>query len=134
MIVLDQDPRLLEFAKRILKVKFDPSQSAWISLIDGEDIEAVVVYTRFSTHNCEMSIATNGGKTWATRRFLKACYQYAFDQMKLARISVVIEEDNEPSLNLCRKLGHVEEGRLKSWFGAKDGVLMRMTKTECKWL
>ncbi len=133
MIVLEQDERLLEWARQVLKVKFEPNQATWISLVDDE-IRAVVVYTRFSTHNCEMSIATDNAKTWATRKFMRACYRYAFDQLKVARVTVVIEEDNEASIELCRRLGHVEEGRLKHWFGDKDGILMRMTREECKYL
>lgn len=139
MIELTQHPILLSWAADILKVKFDASQAVWIShlkpLGGGEiDVEAVVVFTRFSTHNCEMSIATNGKKRWATRAFMRTCYRFAFEQLKLARITVVIEHDNETSLRMCRKLGHTEEGRLKHWFGDKDGILMRMTRQECKWL
>lgn len=133
MIVLEQDPRLLEWAKEILKVKFNPNESTWISLVDDE-IRAVVVYTRFSTHNCEMSIATDRKKRWAHKSFMRTCYRYAFEQIKVARVTVVIEEDNMDSLELCRRLGHTEEGRLKHWFGDKDGILMRMTRQECKWL
>ncbi len=133
MIVTDQDPRLLQFASDVLRVRFDPAQSAWISSVD-EEVEAVVVFTRFSPFNCEMSIATNGKKRWARREFIRACYRYPFVQRGLARITVVIEDGNEPSLSLCRKLGHVEEGTLKSWFGPKDGIVMRMLKSECKYL
>lgn len=135
MIITEQIPVLLEFANRVLDVRFDPVQCTWISQIDDDGrIVAVVVYSRFSTHNCEMSIATDEQRTWANRAFLRACYRYVFGQLNKTRITVVIEEDNEKSLVMCRKLGHVEEGRLKCWFGAKDGIVMRMLRSECKWL
>lgn len=134
MIVYAQDPALLDFANRVLGVKFDPAQSAWMAKTDGQSIEAVIVYTRFSPHNCEMSIATNGERKWATREFLRACYRYPFVQMGLRRITAVVEEDNSKSLNMCRRLGHAEEARLKHWFGEKDGIVFRMTKDTCKWL
>jgi hypothetical protein len=133
VIVLEQDRRLLEFACDGLGVKFDPAQSVWLASVTDE-IEAVVVYTRFSQHNCEMSIATNLKKTWARRDFLRCVYRYPFAQRQMARVTAVIEEDNIPSLTMCRRLGHVEEGRLKQWFGARDGVVMRMLRSECRWL
>lgn len=133
MIVLEQDPALLRFASERLQVRFDHAQSVWIASVTDE-VEAVVVYTRFSEHNCEMSVATNLKKTWARRPFLRAVYRYPFVQRGFARVTAVIEEDNTPSLTMCRKLGHVEEGLLKQWFGAKDGVVMRMLRSECRWL
>lgn len=135
VITTEQHLALLAYANQVLGVQFDPAQCAWISqLHDDGSIAAVVVYSRFSVHNVEMSIATDGRRSWATRAFLRACYRYVFVQMQKTRITVVIEEDNEKSLAMCRKLGHVEEGRLKCWFGSKDGIVMRMLKEECKWL
>lgn len=134
MISCEQNIVWLEFANRILGVNFSPDQSVWIShIVDGSPI-AVTVYNRFSKHNCEMSIATDGGKRWATRAFLRASYLYPFKQLNLDRISAVVEEKNANSLTLCRKLGHEEEARLKSWFGDQDGILFRMMKENCIWL
>jgi RimJ/RimL family protein N-acetyltransferase len=135
LIVFDQDPRLLAFASVVLGVRFDPAQSTWISNIadDGEPL-AVVVYTRFSPYNCEMSIATDGRRKWATRAFLRSCYRYPFIQLGLVRVTGVVEDGNERALRLNQALGHVEEARLKSWFGAKDGIVFRLLKSECRWI
>ena len=112
-----------------------PNLSAWISRLneDGTPL-AVVVFDRFDEHNCQMHIASDGTKRWYSKEFVSTCYRYAFNQMGLKRVTVVIREDNERSLKMCRQLGHTQECILKSWFGDKDGVLMRMLKTECKWL
>lgn len=135
MITTEQNVGLLAWAGSVLGVRFDPARSAWISRINADGTPAaVVVYTRFSPHNCEMSIATDGRARWGSREFMRVCYRYAFEQCALARITVVVEADNERSLAMCRKLGHVEEGRLKHWFGAKDGIVLRMLKEECRWL
>lgn len=135
MIVFDQDHALLAFASQVLNVKFDPSQCSWISRLnpDGSPL-VVVVFTRFTPYNCEMSIASDGSRKWYSKEFVSTCYRYAFIQAKLWRITVVIEDDNEKSLKLCRQLGHTQESVLKHWFGEKDGIVMRMTKDTCKWL
>lgn len=135
MITTAQNPAWLEWASGVLDVRFDPAQSTWITrLREDATPRVVVVYTRFSAHNCEMSIATDGDRRWASREFLRACYAYPFEQLKLARITGVVEEDNTRALTMNRKLGHIEEGRLKSWFGTKDGIVFRMCRNECRWI
>ena len=136
MIDYAQNPEYLEFANSVLSVKYlpDPNRTAWITkLIDGA-VAAVVIYTNVTVHNCEMVIATDGKARWATREFLGVCYRYAFKQMKLKRITVVVDENNHKSLKLCEKLGHTKEGLLLNWFGSKNGIAMRMLDTECKWI
>lgn len=135
MIIFEQRAELLEFANRILEVKFNPAQCVWISRLneDGTPL-VVVVFDRFSPYNCEMSIASDGTRRWYSREFVGICFRYAFNQMKLNRVTVVVEEDNEKSLKMCRQLGYVEEGRLVQWYGDVDGIAFRMLKKECKWL
>ncbi len=134
MITTEQNPAWLDWAADVLGVKFIREQSTWISKLRDGEPTTVVVYTRFSTHNCEMSIATDGSRHWGSREFMRVAYSYPFEQLGLARITVVIEEDNPQSLTMCRKLGHIEEGRLKHWFGSKDGIVMRMCRDECRWI
>ena len=134
MIAYEQNIEWLEWANRILNVTFNARDCVWISNIVNDKPIAVVVYSRFSPYNCEMSIATNGAKTWASRQFLRACYAYPFLQMHLFRITAAVEEQNTASLKMLRQLGHVEEARLSAWFGEQDAILFRMKKEECKWI
>lgn len=135
MISHAQNPAYLEFANRVLGVNFDPSQAAWLTALNGDGTPAAVtVFSRFSPHDCEMSIASDGRRRWASRAFLGTCYRYAFNQLKLRRVTAVVQDDNEKSLIMLNKLGHVEEARLKHWFGDHDGIVMRLLRAECKWL
>jgi RimJ/RimL family protein N-acetyltransferase len=137
MISCEQRLEYLAFANRVLDVNFepDPTKNVWLTRLNEDGtIAAVVVYSDFSVHNCEMSVASDGGSTWATRDFLGVCYRYPFNQLGKRRVTAVVESRNTASLRMCRKLGHVEEACLKHWFGADDGIVMRMLKEECKWL
>ena len=136
MIDYSQKPEYLDWANERLSVKYpsDPNRTVWITKVVNRSIKAVVVFTNMTVHNCEMSIATDGKGDWATRDFLKVCYGYAFNQMKLRRVTVVIETSNKKSLKLCEKLGHTKEGLLLNWYGSKDGICMRMLSDECKWI
>jgi RimJ/RimL family protein N-acetyltransferase len=135
LITFKQDRDLLRWAGDVIGATYNPDLSAWISKLnpDGTPL-VVVVFDRFDEHNCQMHIASDGTKRWYSKEFVSTCYRYAFNQMNLKRVTVVIREDNVKSLKACKQLGHTQEGILKAWFGKKDGVLMRMLKTECKWL
>lgn len=137
MISHTQNPEFLVWANRVLDVEFkpDPNTTVWITRLNANgSISAVVVYSDFREFNCEMSVASDGKSTWATREFLGVCYRYPFNQMKMRRVTAVVQDDNSASLRMCRKLGHVEEARLTNWFGEHDGIVMRMLREECKWL
>ncbi len=135
MIVHEQNSEYLAWANAVLGVNFDPGLCAFITRLNCDgSISAVVVFNMCTTYNVEMSVASDGKSRWATKDFLGVCYRYAFNQLGLRRVTAVVEDDNEASLRMCRKLGHVEEGRLSHWFGDKHGIVMRMLKEECKWI
>lgn len=135
-VCFEQKPEYFEFASRILDVRYEHGDGckAMAHLYDNGEIAAVAIFSRFSLHNLEMSIATDGKKQWATRRFLRCAFGYPFIQLKKRRVLGVIEEDNVAAIVLDTKLGYVREGRLRKWFGDKDGILMGMLKEECVWI
>lgn len=135
MISHEQKPEYLAFAEKELDTEIDPETSAWMTRLNADgSISAVVVFRNFSESNCEMLIASDGRSRWATREFIGTCYRYAFNQMGVDRVTVIIERDNEKSIRLCRRIGHLVEGILRKWSEGKDAVIMGMTREECKWL
>lgn len=135
MISHAQNPEYLAWANDVLQVEFDPALCVWLTKLDADGhISAVVVYNMCTKYNIEMSVASDGRRRWASKEFLGCCYRYAFNQLGLRRVTALVEDGNEKSLSMCRKLGHVEEARLAGWFGAKDGIVMRMLKEECVWI
>lgn len=103
-------------------------------LRDGE-IAAVVMYSRLSPRSCEMTIATDGARDWATRATLRWIFGLAFEQMNLARVTVVVHSRNMASLSLCDRLGYVMEGVVREAFeDGGDGVVMGMLRRECRWI
>lgn len=134
MIVLDQHPAFFRYANEILNVKFDPSQARCIaSVTEDSQIMGVVIYNHFSPWNCEMSVASTTPR-FVTRAFCKAVFHYPFTKCGLKRITAVVEDGNTKALDMDRRLGFIDEGRLKNWFGDKDGIMLRMLREECAWL
>lgn len=98
----------------------------------GGEIKGAVVYTNASPRNVMTSIVL---KAPMTRRFLYAAFWYPFEQLKVARITALVEHWNEKSLLFCRKLGFRVEGRLHE--AAHDGgdvIVLWMPKRDCRWL
>lgn len=133
-VMLEQHVSCLEFVNNMLGVKFTPDMARWISNIDDDGkLLGVVVLSRFTPWNCELSAASVSPKTWS-RAMLKAVFSYCFIDCGLSRITAVVEDGNITALEFDKRLGFVQEGRLKDWYGDKDGILLRMTRDECRWL
>lgn len=135
MIIVDQHIELLEFANKILEVKFNPSECKWIaSVTENNEIMGVVVYSRWSKHNCEMSVASVTPK-FLTKLFIKNAFYFPLRLWGLCRVTSVMEEDNHKALKMNYGLGFKDEGILRDWYGVgKNGIVTGMLKDECKWL
>ena len=133
-IIAAQDLILLTWAQERLGVQWDAGQVRWLSgVADGSPV-FVVVYSRFSARNCELSIATDGTKRWATRRALRAIFHIPFHQWKLRRVTFVINAENKVSIDLCERLGAVREGVVrKSFPDDADGLVLGLLAEECPW-
>ncbi|BBZ94333.1 hypothetical protein BRDID11004_47640 [Bradyrhizobium diazoefficiens] len=102
--------------------------------VDGE-IVAVTVWNCFETHNCLMSIASDGSKRWMTREFLFRSFAYPYIQLGLPRTTTKSDERNLPSIRLAHHLGYREEGRLrKAAPGGRGDIVFGMLKEECRWI
>lgn len=133
-IVMEQNKAFLDYANEILHVRFDPAQSITIaSVTEDNQIMGVVVYTRFTPFGCELSVASTTPK-FLTRSFLRVVFGYPFKQCGMVRISAVIEDGNINAIDMDERLGFIREATLKQWYGDTDGILLRMTKDECKWI
>lgn len=134
MISIDQRPEYFSLVNEILGVRFDPSQCVCIASLDdnGQPL-GVVVFSRFMEHNVELSVASVSPR-FLTRKFLNVLFHYAFITAGKTRITAVIEDGNINALDMDKRLGFTEEGRLKGWYGEKDGILLRMLRSECTWL
>lgn len=134
MVSFEQKTEYLDFANAILDTKFTPQDCSWIASLapDGE-VRGVVVYSRFTPWNCEMSVASNTPR-FLTRELLHKAFWYPFVQCKLTRVTAVVEEGNYKALRMDLGIGFQHEGRLERWFGDKDGIILKMMANRCKWL
>jgi len=93
-----------------------------------------VVFDLYTGRDIVMSAAFDS-PAWCTRKILKRLFSYPFVQLGCRRMTTITTVDNEAALSLDRRLGFVEEGRLRKAFpGDTDAIVLGMLREECKWL
>ncbi len=92
-------------------------------------LDGAVIYTNCSRTNVTASIVLEAP---FTRRFLYAGFWYPFEQLKVRRITALVEAWNEPSICLCKHLGFRVEGRLReAAVEGGDVLVMGLLREEC---
>lgn len=125
-----QGPELVKWVEQKLDAHF--FQAVGIGVFDGS-IRAAIVFCEYNGRNIQAHIASDNSKAWCSRAFLKAVFRYAFDELKVRRITVPISATNLHAQRFVEKLGFSLEFVMPD--GAADGDLHLyvMRSHECKW-
>lgn len=116
MIDFSQNVAVLQWAERILGVSFQHTPATWLTSKDhAGNILGVVIFSRFTTGNCEVTVAAQDPR-FITRELAAAVAVYAFRQLNCRRLTAIISVDNAKSLKLAQRLGFRIEGTLRDWF------------------
>jgi RimJ/RimL family protein N-acetyltransferase len=74
-------------------------------------------------------------KHWCNRTMLRQMFHKAFVEMDCKRINILVNVNNQRSLNFVERLGFVREGRLRQYDdNGEDCYFLGMLREECKWL
>ena len=114
--------------------KFDyPKETMCIGQEKDGELIAVVGYNQFLPNSCNIHVATTN-VFWLTKDLLFAIFDYPFNKLKVKVILAPIGQNNQKSLNLCRKLGFEQVANIP--YSHPDGnlVIMAMKRNQCKWL
>jgi hypothetical protein len=105
--------------------------------IGGEregELVVVAIFHTFSPNDCNLVLASDGSKRWATREGITRLLAYPFRQCGLPRITTVISEHNEESLRLAEHFGFVREGRLReAGPDDEDEIVLGLLRREWSW-
>lgn len=95
---------------------------------------AAAVFNLFTDTSCHAHIATDRGRSWASRSVLAALFAYPFQQCSLRRITLPIAASNRESIILAIKLGFQFEGRLIGACRDGDEIILGMLAENCPWI
>jgi hypothetical protein len=130
--VADEDDLL--WAAALLHVEW-PEGSTGLVIRQGDKTKAVIVYNCFFDNaTCSAHIASDSGKTWATRNILYGMFAYPFLQLGLRRVTLPIAAKNVSAQVLALKLGFKPEGFLRHARIDDDEIVYGMIREECPWI
>ncbi len=130
-IDFEQRPEYPQWAADHLKIDREYfGKCSTISVLSGNQITAVVVYSAVNGINCEVTVAATK-KWWLRKDVMRILMKYPFDQLGCQRITLLIRQDNRPVIGLCEKLGFKQEGRLREFYpDGLDCLVLGLLKSE----
>lgn len=126
----------IEHGKRIAKAAgccLNVDCDRIISREENGRLRGGVIFTNYTGVSIGMHMAGFDPR-WANREFLLICFDYAFSQLKVRLCVATVPSGNLRALEIDRRLGFVEQARVKDIFRDGDLVIMTMNKDQCRWL
>ncbi len=106
-----------------------------IGLLDSDrGLIAGVVFDSWNGASVCMHVAAVPGSRWMTREYLKFCFSYPFEQLKVKKILGLVGSQNLAAQRFDEHLGFVLEATLND--AHPDGALLiyTMTAAQCRHL
>lgn len=106
-----------------------------MAVVDTDNVTEIcgaLVWGEFTGPNVELAYAYI--PNCMTRAVLRAGFEYAFDQMKVDRITMRLPERSAHN-RIVKRLGWKEEGRLRKFYGGfGSAIIYGMTREDCRFL
>ncbi len=113
-------------------VKWVSGRGAAIGQLNEKgELVAGVLYEDWSGANIFVHMAATG--LWAKKEFLNVAFDYAFNFLKVNRVTAMIESNNTRCLRLAHRAGFELECTLKGASKSGDVLIFRMFKSDCKY-
>ncbi len=98
---------------------------------DG-NLNVGMVLNHITPSNASMHVAIADGSRM-TREVVRACFDYVFNQLGLARVTGYVDADNAAALRFDKHLGFEEEFIIKQG-NVGDVLQLVMFKEKCRWI
>ena len=111
----------------------NPNDSVAIGQVSGDHIVAGAYYDRYTGRSITITVAVEKG-THVAKDFLRAIFQYPFNQLGVERLVAYSSTDNKASLDLIRRVGFKLQAVIPNIYPEGDMVISAMTKEQAKYL
>ena len=132
-LTFEQNPVLRDWLCQRLEIPRLQQDSKTIAVIDEARILAVVAYSAFNGHDCQVSVAGEGH--WLSRYTIPVFFKYPFNQLGCRRMTAFCRDSNDRVQRFAVKFGFKREGILRSYF--EDGAdchIFGLLKEDCRFL
>lgn len=124
-------PSVISWVAERLENTFFSERSVAIGFQRNDKLVAGVVYENWNYRSIGASIVIDG---LITSGFLAAMFHYPFIVCQVDKIIAQVSDDNTKSKTLIRKMGFVEEARIKEACVNGDMVLYTLPRNTCRFL
>ena len=128
---------IVDYVRRKISDKISFQNPTGIGLADesGKILLGVVIDNhRIESNSVCISLAISDKKHF-TRKFIKQIFRFIFTELKIDRITAMIESSNDRSLSAIKRLGFEHEGIMrKASYNKQDLHVFGMLKGECRWI
>ncbi len=104
-----------------------------IGLEKNGELIAGVLYDNCNGRSVQMHVAAIG-KNWLNREYLRVCFDYPFNQLKVLKLIGLVDSENSEALRFDRHLGFETEAIIKNAGRRCDMHILSMTKDQCRFL
>ena len=110
---------------------FSSATGTAIGLERDGSLVAGVMYENFNMQSITAHMAITGR---LTRSFLGAIFRYAFEKCGVHKVILPISSGNVKSNKFAKKLGFIEEVRIRDAAPDGDIIIYSLAKSECRYL
>ena len=132
-IVWGEDERVGHWAAERMGGTFDKRSGNAIGLERDGQLIAGVIFDTWNVHSIAMHVAAVG-PNWLNRAYMRACFSYAFDQLKVHKVLGWVDSRNLKARRFDEHLGFVVEGVIKDAGRHGDILIYSMTRQQCRTL
>lgn len=132
-IVWDQPERVGRWVCERTDGHFDAGCSTAIGLERDGDLIAGVLFDHYTGRAIAMHVAGEGGH-WMTREFARACFGYAFNQLRVDKVLGFVDSTNQAARRYDEHLGFRLEATLTGAGKSGDLLIYSMTPAQCRWI
>jgi len=102
-------------------------------ILKNGEIIGSVIYHRFRWPDIEIGIETTD-PAWCNRRILKEIFEYPLSTLNCKRVTATTDPSIPEVCQFLKRLGFVEEGRLRDALPHGDLLILGIKRDECRWV
>lgn len=126
-------PVINQWVKNSRQVSFDPEMDVTIGTVNKYwQPLGVCVIKEYTGASVMLHMAARDSN-WMTRDLVIAVFHYIFVQLGCNSAFAIADETNTTSLDIMRRLRFKEVASLPGMFAASDGVMLRLSRDDCRW-
>lgn len=103
------------------------------SPVNMDAVAVAVGYNAFIGRTCCMHVVVQRPEAMSPR-IVREAFEYPFNVCGCEAVLALVDSANEPAIHFDSRLGFKEIARIENGATEGDLVVLRMTRSECRWL